>query len=105
MDPKPALRAGRPPSDASEVERWTGSEWIQDDGLIGQAFVGKDVHGYPIAWAVDAKDCYDTSSFINLAVRRCADRWYCANGKLLFDRPTMWGHLKVNYLDMVGEKG
>ena len=31
----------RPPADAREVERWTGSAWIADDGAPGLAFSGQ----------------------------------------------------------------
>jgi hypothetical protein len=75
----------RPPNGSRDVERWTGTEWIADDGLPGLCFSGKDsngMFGFPVAWYPKCerdgvgKDCIHT-----IAMNRTVDRYSCANGR------------------------
>lgn len=75
----------RPPEGAVDAERWTGTDWIPDDGKPGLCFSGKE-NRFPFAWypeaAIGCKNRYETKLCVaELAGNRTADRFHCSNGR------------------------
>lgn len=75
----------RPPSESTDVERWTGDGWIPDDGKPGLAFSGLEPF-HPCAWTTQCNgDCWDSMSTNpcarTIAMNRTCDRFRCAIGQ------------------------
>ena len=79
---------GRPSgnSELKEVERWTGAQWVKDDGKPGLAFSGLD-GSTPIAWSSEGCACDSQASHekcpMNRSLRYTAKRFGCANGQVM----------------------
>lgn len=75
-------KLGRPPNDAQDCERWTGTEWVPDDGQLGLAFSYRDSKLFPYALAGYC-EClgYDVNCPRSVASHRNVERWRCSNGK------------------------
>lgn len=75
----------RPPKDlVLNVERWTGTEWIADDGKPGLAFVGLDEAGVPYAISTRCGGaCFKSKSGCvkDIAHKRNTMRYSCSNGR------------------------
>jgi hypothetical protein len=96
---------GRPPDGATQVERWTGTEWVPDDGLVGLAFSGmffgapahsKDPSRYfPYAWGPNCdSSCHDPNCPHKVAMRRTFKRFNgCSNGCPMVKVKTEWERL------------
>jgi hypothetical protein len=83
---------GRPPAEAQQVERWTGTRWIPDDGKPGLAFSGVVFDGglrckipTPKTWTSDC-DCHlisDNRCPSGIAARHTVKRFSCSNGCIM----------------------
>jgi hypothetical protein len=72
---------GRPPKEATQVERLTRDGWVSDDGKPGLAFSG--LVGYtPRAW-YGPQPCYELDCPAHRALRRTCERFGAANGATL----------------------
>lgn len=79
----------RPPPEAREVQRWTGSRWIPDDSKPGLAFSGLFPYvssgghhtSYPAAWTTERTERCSSTCVCNLAMTRTASRYGAANGR------------------------
>jgi hypothetical protein len=75
----------RPPVNAYNVERWTGTEWIPDDGEPGICFSGQsEAYGIPYAWVPNcACSLTDKNCPSVLATNRTCYKFKCANVVLI----------------------
>lgn len=70
----------RPPKDAHNIERWTGTEWIPDDGEPGLAFSGSAGRGYPAAWFPECRCFAEPNCPKRRAMDRTCERFRASNG-------------------------
>jgi hypothetical protein len=80
---------GRPPKDEPliNVERWTGKDWIKDDGEPGLAFTATLVNcvtgGPPMAYGPGC-DCWlDKKCPMVIATERNVELHHCSNGRVM----------------------
>lgn len=85
---------GRPPEGATNVERWTGSVWVIDDGEPGLSFSGEFPGTtycgtlFPYAWGPDC-ECFLNYACCpkRIAMSRTCDRFHCSNGGTMVKTP------------------
>ena len=80
----------RPPAGAQNVQRWTGTRWITDDGQTGLAFSGETPHtsdggwagAFPTAWATACTGTCGLTCVLHIAMSRTTQRFGAANGRV-----------------------
>ena len=88
--PSVERRRFRPPSSWEQVERWTGTEWIPDDGKKGNAFNGifphsseSGRHHYrtPVSISKDCEcTCINPYCLVRVSMSRGSTRFGACNG-------------------------